>query len=99
MMKMKEIIAFSYGDSNTKKCWSGVPYYLLKELENSGVTVNRVDISYKENNFIRLYNKVIRCIEGIDNDLATFDRSNLGYRIREKKIDAGLKNIQMLNMH
>lgn len=42
---MKEIIFYSYGDSNKASAWSNVPYLFTKELENRGILVRRIDIS------------------------------------------------------
>ena len=42
---MKEIIFYSYGDSNKASTWSNVPYLFTKELENRGILVRRIDIS------------------------------------------------------
>lgn len=42
---MKEIIFYSYGDSNNASTWSNVPYLFAKELTNRGIIVHRIDIS------------------------------------------------------
>ncbi len=45
MVVMKEIIFYSYGDSNNASTWSNVPYLFAKELTNRGIIVHRIDIS------------------------------------------------------
>lgn len=42
---MKEVIFYSYGDSNNASTWSNVPYLFTKELENCGIVVRRINIA------------------------------------------------------
>lgn len=55
---MKEVTVFSYGDSNSLKTWSNVPYFFTTTLEHQGLKVNRVNVEPKR--FIRgIWNHII----------------------------------------
>lgn len=61
------ILAFSFGDPNLPKTWSGVPYYSIKAMENKGHEVFGYDIR-PDNRFskflIRITNKFFRFVLG-----------------------------------
>lgn len=57
---MKEIIAFSNGDSKEYTTFSNVPYFFLKTLEKKGVVVHRVNIQIEDYNTI--LKKIIKVI-------------------------------------
>lgn len=44
-MKIKEITVFTGGDSRKISTWSGIPYFLTRQLELEGIKVNRVNIT------------------------------------------------------
>jgi glycosyltransferase involved in cell wall biosynthesis len=46
---MKNILVFTYGDSNNPSTWSNVPYLLTTTFEKKGYNVIRVDMSPKKN--------------------------------------------------
>ncbi len=43
-MNIREVIFFSYGDSNKASTWSNVPYLFAKTLELKGIKVRRVNL-------------------------------------------------------
>lgn len=55
---MKEILFFSYGDSNDISTWSNVPYLFTRALERKGYIVRRVNL-FPHRIFSILYNRVM----------------------------------------
>ncbi|MCX6272519.1 MAG: glycosyltransferase [Bacteroidetes bacterium] len=45
MREIKEITVFCLGNSEEKRTWSNIPYFLTHHLQSGGIRVNRVDIS------------------------------------------------------
>ena len=41
---IKEIILISMGPASLLETWSGVPYFLLRELKNRGIIVREIDL-------------------------------------------------------
>lgn len=50
-MHLREVTVFSEGNALDLSCWSNVPYFFTKALENKGIKVNRVNIY--SNKYIR----------------------------------------------
>lgn len=48
---IKEVIFFSYGDSNDVSTWSNVPYLFARTLEEKGIKVDRVN--FKETGWVK----------------------------------------------
>lgn len=60
-MKVSEIVVYTYGDSNSAKTWSNVPYFLVNTLIEKGYTVHQVNI-LKFNFIQKVFNKLCRTI-------------------------------------
>ena len=58
MENIKEVIFFSYGDSNKASTWSNVPYLFTKTLEEKGIVIRRIQLLQK-NIFINIFNRLI----------------------------------------
>jgi len=71
---MKDILLFSYGDSNNANVWSNVPFCFSHALEDKGIIVHRVDYSMNPS-IAKFYNLVIRRIL----DSLTFRRLRFPY--------------------
>lgn len=55
---IKEIILISMGPASLLETWSGVPYFLLRELKNRGIIVREIDL--EPHRYIKwLYNRII----------------------------------------
>lgn len=82
----REITVYSYGDANSKKTWSNVPYFLTKTFENKGYIVNKVNT--QPNKIIsRIWNAlVLRVIKiFIKDSTYTYDRTPF-YRSYVKRL-------------
>lgn len=61
MAKIKEIIFFSFGDSNKASTWSNVPYLFTKTLEDKGILIRRINL-LNNNLFTKGYNRLLKII-------------------------------------
>ena len=60
---IKEIICFSYGDSNDISTWSNVPYLFTKTMESKGIIVHRVNINVYANWWVgQIWNRILKPI-------------------------------------
>lgn len=89
---IKEIIFFSFGDSNNISTWSNVPYMFSKELERRGIVIRRINIApnprirYRYNSTIyNLYCKIW------PKNIYHYERSWLFYLITNQKIKKAVK--------
>lgn len=81
---MKNIVVFTYGDSNDPKTWSNVPYMLTKTLEKKGYNVIRVDMSTKKTPIYYLHSLFFKIIK--PSTTYYYVRSKLNRKKVEKKI-------------
>lgn len=58
---IREVIFFTYGDSNDVSTWSNVPYLFSKTLEEKGIIVHRIDINVYAGWWMgQLWNRIIK---------------------------------------
>lgn len=100
MKKVKKIIAFSKGDSRQCSTWSNVPYFFLKNLEELGVEVVRVNIQLEDDNvftkkivkygnaFIR---HMFRLLKKDSTAMNTLDRSKIYEKIENCRIKEAIE--------
>lgn len=81
---MKNILVFTYGDSNNPSTWSNVPYMFTKTLEKKGYNVIRVDMSTKRTIFSLGYTLLIKIIK--PSTTYYYVRSKINRNFVEKKI-------------
>ena len=60
---MKNILFFTYGDSNNPNTWSNVPYLLTNAFEKKGYNVIRVDMSTKRTLFSLGYTLLMKILK------------------------------------
>lgn len=60
---IKEVIVFTYGDSNDISTWSNVPYLFTKTLERKGVIVHRININVYAGWWVgQIWNRILKPI-------------------------------------
>ena len=84
----KEIIVFTYGDANSTKTWSNVPYFFSNTLEEKGYIVHRVNVK-KYNLLQRLFNKLTRII--FKNTAIEFSFTSLNAKIVNRVMKKAVK--------
>jgi glycosyltransferase involved in cell wall biosynthesis len=90
--RLKEITVFSIGDANDLKAWSNVPYFFTKNLEDTGIKVNRVNL--EENALLAAFYKctVYVLLKVLyKNSAHTYFRSGVNYFLTSLKIRRALK--------
>jgi len=96
MSIIKEIVVFSeQGNPREIKTWSNVPYFLIKTLEEQGITVHGVDLSVKET-----YQKVVRkiydyvLVDICKAQVSNYSRSNFYNFCTNRKIKKAVKKFK-----
>ena len=89
---LKEIIFYTYGDSNNAKTWSNVPYLFAHTLEEKGIIIRRININ--PNRILnRLYNSLLFPIlqKITPGSIYTYDRTLLCHLLTNHRIKQSLK--------
>lgn len=89
---LKEIIFYTYGDSNNAKTWSNVPYLFAHTLEQKGIIIRRININ--PNRILnRLYNSLLFPIlqKITPGSIYTYDRTLLCHLLTNHRIKQSLK--------
>lgn len=86
---MKNILFFTYGDSNNPNTWSNVPYLLTNAFEKKGYNVIRVDMSTKRTLFSLGYTLLMKILK--PSTTYYYVRSKMNRYFVEKKIKKAVK--------